>query len=283
MNFEWVNLSNPVALWWIFLVSASVVNITLWSWVRIYKFKNISFKNFRFWELNPENIIWFSGLYVFGCAYRSFFVKADVQRICVLDTWFSSVFLGRTIATIAELAFVIQWAVVLKALAQSVDDKVVLKISRAIIVLILIAECFSWFAVISTNYLGNSIEESLWAITSSLIFIALFRLKKYFKAAFNYAIRLALIFDIVYILFMIFVDIRMYITRYLEALQNNQKYFGLMEGLFDLNHRWVVTHDIEVWKTEIPWITLYFSFAVMISIGLCLIPLKIHHIKNYHA
>ena len=42
--------------------------------------------------------------YVFGCAFRSFLPRADVQRICLFDTWLSSVFVGRTVATVAELA-----------------------------------------------------------------------------------------------------------------------------------------------------------------------------------
>ena len=109
----WTNLANPVAIWWIFLVIASIINITFWSWTRHYLYKNQSLKNFRFNKFIPENLIWFSGLYVFGCAYRSVFTKADVQKICLFDTWFSSVFLGRSVATVAELAFIIQWSIVL--------------------------------------------------------------------------------------------------------------------------------------------------------------------------
>ena len=48
--------------------------------------------------------------YVFGCAFRSFLPRADVQRICLFDTWLSSVTVGRTVATIAEVAFAAQWA-----------------------------------------------------------------------------------------------------------------------------------------------------------------------------
>ena len=55
---------------------------------------------------------------MFGCAFRSIFPRADVQRICLFDTWLSSVLIGRSVATIAELCFAIQWAIVLHELGQ---------------------------------------------------------------------------------------------------------------------------------------------------------------------
>ena len=50
--------------------------------------------------------------YVFGCAFRSVLPRADVQRICLFDTWLSSVVIGRSVATVAELCFAAQWAIV---------------------------------------------------------------------------------------------------------------------------------------------------------------------------
>ena len=54
--------------------------------------------------------------YVFGCAFRSFLPRADVQRICLFDTWLSSVIVGRTVATVAEVCFAAQWAIILHQL-----------------------------------------------------------------------------------------------------------------------------------------------------------------------
>lgn len=281
MNFDWVNFTNPVSLWWIFLVFASVINIFAWSWTRIYLYRKNSILNFKITKLAPENLIWFSGAYVFGCAYRSFFVKADVQRICVFDTWFSSVMLGRSIATIAELCFVAQWAIVIRYLAVHVHDDYVKKLSYLIIPLIVIAECFSWFAVTTTNYLGNTIEESLWTLTYFLIAVALFKMRRKFKGAFKYAMNLAIIFDLFYVLFMIFVDVSMYFHRFQEDLANHKTHLGLLDGLRDLNTRWVVTHDINQWRNEIPWMSLYFSFAVLVSIALCYVPLDYSKLKPH--
>lgn len=281
MDLSWVNLTNPVSLWWLFLISVSLINIVAWSWTKIYLYKNHPLKKFKSLSLSADNIIWFSAFYVFGCAYRSVFVKADVQRMCLFDSWLSSVFLGRTVATVAELCFVAQWAIVIRIVATLVHMPEVKKISYWIIPIIAIAEIFSWYAVISTNYFGNMIEESLWTLTYTLIAYALIKLRSKFKGAFKYALNIAIIFDLIYVSFMIFVDVTMYFNRWRMDLATNKKYFSFIDGLIDLNTRWIVTYDILDWKTEIPWMSLYFSFAVLVSIGLCYVPLNKERIKKH--
>ena len=49
-------------------------------------------------------LLLFCAAYVFGCAFRSFLPRADVQRICLFDTWLSSAFIGRSVATVAEVS-----------------------------------------------------------------------------------------------------------------------------------------------------------------------------------
>ena len=65
-----------------------------------------------------EMMVLLCAAYVFGCAFRSILPRADVQRIALFDTWLSSVMVGRTVATIAEVCFVIQWAIVLRQLGK---------------------------------------------------------------------------------------------------------------------------------------------------------------------
>ncbi len=281
MDISWIDLTNPVALWWIFLCFASLVNIIAWGWTKYYLYKNYPLTQFSFFKLSPKNMIWFSSLYVFGCAYRSVFPKADVQRICLFDSWFSSVFLGRSVATFAEIAFVAQWAIILKYMGQYNDNKNVKIISQCILPLIIIAELFSWYAVITTNYFGNMIEESLWTVTYSLIAIALFLLHKHFKGALRHAIKIAIFCSIVYVSFMIFVDVAMYHERWVQDSLSQKVYFGFTHGIKDLNTRWIVTYDIKDWRHEIPWMSLYFSFAVLVSILLCYVPLNPENLKKH--
>ncbi len=262
MSFSWSEWSNPVAIWWICLSLIAVFNMSLWIYTC-----HILDKNKRVKEL-----IYLSGIYVFGCAFRSFFPKADVQRLCLFDTWFSSVLLGRTVATVAELAFICQWAIIIHLLAQQCSDKKVEKISFVLVPIIFLAECFSWYAVITTNYIGNTVEESLWACTYLIIGFSLLSLRKKMKSFLRKILEVSILGCVFYFLFMIFVDVPMYFSRWQLDLENQRVFLNLTDGLRDLNSRWIVSHSIIDWRQEIPWMTLYFSFAVWTSIGICYVP-----------
>lgn len=278
---SWLSWENPVSIWWVLLSAAAVVNISFWIWTWNYKYRSAQINRIsQLWH-NRSNMIWFSALYVFVCAFRSILPRADVQRICLYDTWFSSVLVGRTVATIGELAFVAQWVIVLRFLSQETKSHVGLKISYWILPLIATAECFSWYAVIRTHYLGNAIEESLWAVTYTLIAIALVSMISKFNRAFKLTAGFALIGCVFYVAFMSLVDVPMYVTRLIADTAANKALFGLFDGLYDLNTRWIVTHSIHDWKSEIPWQTLYFTFAVLVSIAMCYVPLTSEKIKKH--
>ncbi len=274
MELTWVSYDNPVAIWWVFLVSVSLVNIFFWIWTYRFKTQRPSFAQIFQFPLKPESMIWFSSFYVFGCAFRSFLPRADVQRICLFDTWFSNVLVGRTVATIAELAFVTQWAIALYFISVAYKIPSIRKLSQWIVPIIFVAEVFSWYAVIRTHYIGNAIEESLWALTYFLIGISLFRVRKELSGALKSAASFAILGCFLYVLFMVTVDVPMYVTRFLEDSAQQKPLLGFFEGLKDLNSRWVVTRDIQDWKDEIAWKSLYFSFAVWVSLALCYLPLK---------
>ena len=91
MSLEWqarsgsLAWSNPVSWWWGLLTLVSGVNIAVW------------FVLYRELPLQPAGaaggasgigmMLLFCAAYVFGCAFRSFLPRADVQRICLFDTW----------------------------------------------------------------------------------------------------------------------------------------------------------------------------------------------------
>src|SRR5262249_1885004 len=109
--------SPGVVFWWSALSAVGATNLVAWAWVsRMVR---------RHRAAIPPDIaaqrrwqIVLCGLYVAGCALRSFFPKADVQRICLVDSIWSSVLVGRSIATIAELSFVAQWTLLLSEYAR---------------------------------------------------------------------------------------------------------------------------------------------------------------------
>ncbi len=284
MSFEltnWLSWSNPVSFWWVFLITVSFINICFWIWTQKYLSAQTTATDYSENNIFIKSVAWLSLLYVLGCAFRSVLPRADVQRICLYDTWMSSVFIGRSIATIAELAFVAQWAIVLNQVSKLVQSKIVEQISKLIFPLIFMAECFSWYAVIRTHYFGNMIEESTWALTYFLILICLINLLPKFKNAFKFVIAISIVCTALYVLFMIQVDVPMYFHRLQVDNLSGKALLSFSEGIHDLQTRWIVTHDIEKWKDEIPWMSLYFSVAVWTSLALCYVPLTKAHLKKY--
>src|ERR1700689_497621 len=114
MSVAWLDWSNPVAIWWVFLLVVSAVNIAALLRLRARYRSSRGDKPADTWI---EPLLLLCAVYVLGCAFRSVLPRADVQRICLFDTWLSSVMVGRSVATVAELCFAAQWAMVLRALA----------------------------------------------------------------------------------------------------------------------------------------------------------------------
>jgi hypothetical protein len=267
MSFDWLAWSNPVAIWWVSLLVVSSGNIALWLLLRHRLRKMTTSHSPGIFRI--KLLVALGAAYVFGCAFRAVFPRADVQRICLFDTWLSSIFVGRSVATVAEVCFVIQWAIVLRQLAIMTKSDTARNISSAIVPLILLAEGCSWYAVITTNYLGNALENSLWTVTFLLIAAALVRLWVDFHGVFRLVIGSAVVGIAGYVAFMLTVDVPMYFDRWQADLMSGKELLGLFAGLQDMSSRWAVTHDITEWRDEIAWMTLYFSTAVWSSLALC--------------
>jgi hypothetical protein len=257
--------SNPLAWWWSMLTLVSGANIAIW------------FLLYR--QLQPagglgaasgvEAMLLLCAGYVFGCAFRSLLPRADVQRICLFDTWLSSVMVGRSVATVAELCFAAQWALMLNQLGTMTGAGTTLNVAWVIVPLILIAECYSWYAVLTTNYLGNAIENSIWAVAFFLVGIGLCRLLPEFDGLGRVVLVVSIAGIVAYLAFLMTVDVPMYLGRWRAEVGDGSKLLRPLEGLRDVSTRWIVTHDLAEWKDEIAWMSLYFSMAVWSSLALC--------------
>jgi hypothetical protein len=221
--------------------------------------------------------------YVFGCAFRSVLPRADIQRICLFDTWLCSVLVGRSVATIAEVCFAIQWAIVLRQLAGVAKSDTARNISGVIVPLILLAECCSWYAVVTTSFLGNAIENSIWALAFLLIAVALLRLMTAFHGLARLAIGVTVAGVACYLAFLVVIDVPMYFARWQADIASGREPLGMAAGLYDVSTRWIVTHDFAQWKDEMAWMALYFSAAVWSSLALCGFGLVEHHLPLYRT
>ena len=281
MNLNWLDLSNPVADWWIFLVAVSALNVVLLLCLRAGYRRNLF--GARSVPRSFEPLLLLGAVYVLGCAFRSVLPRADVQRICLFDTWLSSILVGRSVATVAELCFAVQWAIVLRELARMTRSDTAMNIATAIVPMIALAECCSWYAVISTNFLGNVLENTLWTLAFLLIAVALVRLYFSFRGIAQTAIGAMAAGVVAYVVFMSTVDVPMYFVRWQSELADGVQLLGLFSGLHDLATRWVVTHDIAQWRDEIPWMSLYFSVAVWTSLLLGGFGLVRHLLPRYRV
>jgi hypothetical protein len=286
MSMEWrarpsfLAWSNPLAWWWGLLTLVSGVNIAVW------------FLLYRYLGEQQNGLVSTSGTglmlllcaaYVFGCAFRSLLPRADVQRICLFDTWLSSVVIGRTVATVAEICFAAQWAIILHQLGTMTGADITVNAAWIIMPLILIAEGFSWYAVLTTNYRGNAIENSLWAVAFFIVAIGLCRLIPEFHSPVRVILAVAIVGIAAYLAFLMTIDVPMYLNRWRAKVDDGSRLVHPLDGLRDVSTRWIVTHDLAEWKDEIAWMTLYFSAAVWASLALCVFYALEHHLPSYRV
>ena len=240
-----------VVRWWAFLCVLAVVNIAAWSLAAV--------------SVDASHIqLVLSGIYVFGCAFRSFFPVYDIPRIGVVDSWVSSVLVGRTVATLAELAFAAQWAVYLHGSALPG----VRMVSLAIVPLILIAEVCSWHAVLTTNNLGHVFENSLWGISAGLIVACLVAIASEYPATRTFLLAVWVIGGMLYAAYIFLTDVPMYWSRWKQDEAQGRRYLGVAQGFVDVWSRRRTSRLWEEWRSEVTWMTLYFSTGVWTSITL---------------
>lgn len=269
-------MSQEVYLWWTLLVGVSCVNLLAWSWAaRALRQRQGALPGPVYASRRLQLI--FSAGYVLGCAYRSALPVFDVQRICLVDSWFSSVIVGRSVATIAELCFVAQWALLQREIAQLTGSRAAKAVAMAVVPLIAIAETFSWYSVLSTSNFGHVIEESLWGLTAALLVANMVLNRDRLSPSVRPFLRAVCLIGVGYVLFMFLVDVPMYWERWVLDEASGRAYLSLSQGFADASERWIVSHQWQVWRSEVAWMTLYFSVAVWFSIAMVHAPVLKHH------
>jgi hypothetical protein len=134
--------------------------------------------------------------------------------------------------------------------------------------LIAVAEVCSWSAVLTTCYLGNVLEESIWALSAGLLVAGCLVVWWRSRAARRPFLAAALVLGTLYVAFMCLVDVPMYVSRWQADEASGRAYLSLTQGLHDAWSRRVVTFSWAEWRPEIPWMTLYFSVCVWWSLAL---------------
>jgi hypothetical protein len=260
----------PVLIWTIGLGLIGIFNLWLWRRVGAGVTRDEgAMAPAERWYRNRQLL--FAATFTIGCAFRSIWPRADVQRICIHDTFLSSVALGRSVATVAEMAFMAQWALLLRDAGRSLRLPAVTFLSALLLPIIAVAEGWSWYAVLTTNFIGNVVEQSLWTGTSLLVMAGLGMLWLAHPQRRRY-LGSALTLLGAYFVFMCAVDVPMYWYRHRADELAGRPYLSIEEGWRDAVRRRVVTYRVEDWREEIPWMTLYFSAGVWVSLSLVRAP-----------
>lgn len=165
-----------------------------------------------------------------------------MQRICIVDSRLSAVFWGRAVATVAELAYAGQ-------LALYFDLPVIVPV-------LVVAEVFSWYAILTNRAIFNLLENSLWTLVAALIL--LFRLS--FTENLHYVAGAVL-----FIIFMLTVDLPMYWRRHVA----DKRYRSVGDGFALLLNDFHPTLLDAQWREEMAWQAGYFSFFVWSSLFFC--------------
>lgn len=257
--------------WWTALRVVSALNVLAWVAAARWTLRQRDTLTPQAWVSRRLQLLLCAG-YVFGCAWRSLLPVYDVQRIVLVDSWWSSVIVGRSVATLAELCFAAQWALLLREAAAATASRFAHAVSRAMLPMIVIAETCSWHAVLTTANLGHVFEESLWGLCAALLAASLLAIWPRVEVSRRPLLAFLCAAAAVYVAYMAAVDVPMYWARWVADEAEGRAYFGVLQGAADASTRWTVTHNWDVWRTEVTWMTLYFSVAVWISLALVHLP-----------
>jgi hypothetical protein len=242
--------------WWLVLCAISAINVA--SWV-VLALSSPSIDPFRRWQLL------LSAVFVVVCAFRSAYPRVDLERRCLWDSPLSSIALGRSAATVAEMAFTAQLSLLCDKLGALGGAPWIASIGWAFLPLIAVAQVACWYAVLTRDHLGHAIEEMLWATMVALIAVVL-------VVSTTHLSRLALVAGLAAcaaaFTVMVFFDIPMYFRRRAEWTATKTRRFGLAEGFRDALLRRAPTRDFADWRPETIWMTPYFSLAVWLSLGM---------------
>jgi hypothetical protein len=260
-------MSIDVLSWWTLLCAVAALNVSAWLFSASAAPRWRAALSADDYAARRIQLLLSAG-YVFGCAFRSFVPVYDVPRLCLFDSWLASVIVGRSVATIAELCFAAQWALMLRGASRDTGSAVGTAASVLLVPLIAIAETWSWYAVLTTSNLGHVIEESLWGLCAALLVASLIAIWPRCDRRQRSLLAVWCVAGVAYVVFMFLVDVPMYWSRWIADQSLGRQYLSLAQGVLDISGRCVVSHRWEDWQSEVTWMTLYFSVAVWISLAL---------------
>jgi hypothetical protein len=253
---------RPALLWWRLLCVLAVLNVCLWliAW---------QFGAPGFYSAAQLGL---SGVYVFVCAYRSLLPRVDLERFVVVDSRYSSIFLGRCAATLAEICFGIQLGLLVHQLGAHAGLPWVQSAAWAIPVFPFAAQFFCWHSVLTLNHITQAVESLLWAVGFSLMAGLLTVVALVTNGVAQMFAAAGIVVSAVFVTYVLGVDVPLYVRRFKFNRMTGDEYLSIAQGARDAMERRVPSHNWEHWKEDAAWLTPYFSAGVWFSVALVFVP-----------
>lgn len=249
--------------WWRILRGLAVLNVCLWLAVLHLDHANGVYAGAQ---------LALSGVYVLVCAYRSMFPRVDLERLVVVDTHLSSIFLGRAAATVAEICFALQLGLLVHQLGMHAGLPSVQMAAWAIPVFMVVAQGFCWHSVLTLNHITQAVESMLWATGFSLMAALLGVIALQGSGWVQSLAIVGVLGSTAFVAYVVGVDVPMYWRRYQHGRARGLVCMRLDQGCRDAWHRRVPSGSWAAWKADALWLTPYFSFGVWASIAMVCVP-----------
>lgn len=262
------DLTSLAVVWWHALLCAiAAINVVVWSLSAIAVAHAQAVSHAAAAAAIHMQLL-LSAAYVFGCAFRSVLPVYDIPRVVLVNSRLSSVMVGRSVATVAELCFAAQWALMLHRMAILSDSLPVRTVSLLIVPLIVVAEGCSWYAVLTTAQRAHALENSIWGVSAALVVASLLAIEPHRVAGLYLPMIAWCIGGATYVAYIFLVDVPAYWSRWLADEINGRRYLSIAQGAIDAWRRRIVSYRWELWKNEILWMSLYFTLGVWSSVSL---------------
>ena len=258
-----MDMESNVLWWWGSLCAVAALNVGLW--LAVWMFGQAG-------DGHGGMQLVLSGVYVIVCAYRSLLPRIDLERLVVVDTGLSSIVLGRTAATVAEICFALQLGLLVHQLGKHANIPWVQDAAWAVPVFMVLAQGFCWHSVLTLNHITQAVESLLWGTG----FLCMAGLLAVIALQGDGWVRALALFGAVcsaaFVVYVSCVDAPMYIRRYRHGRNTGQTYLRLNQGARDAWQRRVHCGSWAAWKADALWLTPYFSVGVWLSIAMVCVP-----------
>ncbi len=252
--------------WWRVLCVLGVTNMCVW--LAIWYFGPIA---------GPYYAIQLalSGVYVFVCAYRSIFPRVDLERLVVVDSTLSNIFLGRSAATIAEICFGVQLGLLVHQLGAYAGLPWVQHAAWIITICTVVAQAFCWHSILTLNHVTQAVESLLWALGFSWMAALLAIIAMDTSGVIQSLAVAGAVGSLAFVTYVVLVDIPLYLRRFRHGKTTGRQYLSISQGARDAWGRREISHSWDSWRDDALWLTPYFSIGAWFSMALVFLPLAL--------